>query len=118
MTAFVYSPSGLLCWHAYSPAVYRATVRTKYAVRDVVYSRFAAAQRGRLEPVAIKRLYFVDPQFTGAELRVLYIDTLNGWWNESDLLTQSEAQAVAGTYRQRVAAEQARLAKEIHGGCR
>ncbi len=118
MANFTYSASGKLCCHAFSPALYHAFYYTRYAERDVVYDLRRARTRGQLRPVAIKRLYFVDPQISGGEVRVLYIDTLNSWWNEGDLVTHAEAIAAAQAYWQGVAEQASRLVKEIHGGCR
>lgn len=106
-----------MCVHAYTPVTFQTFIWTKYAERDVVYDR-SEARKGRLRAVAIKSLYLVDVRHTGSAFRVLYIDTLNGWWNEADLVPHAEAIALATAYWQHVADVTENLIQETHGNCR
>lgn len=73
---------------------------TKFAIGAIAYSKSAAKNSGKLEPIIIKnyKLLF-DPK------DVLYKDTLNALWNERHLCTKSEAVALAIIYYQRLSSE-------------
>lgn len=66
----------------------------------VAYNRQAAQNKGKLEPVVIKKYKLLfNPK------DVLYTDTLNGLWNEDHLCSKSEAVSLAIAYNEKMALE-------------
>lgn len=78
---------------------YCKTHTTLYGPRDVVYN-IHKARRGTLEKVVIKKLKVIDANKIGGLFQVMYVDTLNGLWNESDLVSHSQAVNLATSYCQ------------------
>lgn len=65
--------------------------QTYFGPGDVAYD-VRKARRGVLEPVAIKKHKML---WLGRSQSVLYIDTMNGLWNETDLVDFRTASAMA-----------------------
>jgi hypothetical protein len=70
---------------------------TLYGPGDVVYS-LIKANRGVLEKVIIKSQKLIKSKKTYNRFVVLYTDTLNGLWNESDLIEFDDAKLIAENY--------------------
>ncbi len=88
----------------------------KFGIGSIVYVRRRAAVQGKLEAVAIKkvsRVTFVSD--TAGNTSVFrYKDTLNGLWDEEDLVWQAEAVDLATAYWQRIKSEADQIIKK---GC-
>lgn len=72
-------------------------INALFDIGDVLYN-VNAARRGRLEKVVIKAKKIANPAKTQGTDVVLYIDTLNGLWNEDDLVSYSDAQLAIANY--------------------
>lgn len=72
-------------------------IQTLYGPGDILYSRLKA-MRGTLEKVVIKQQKLIKNKRTLNRFVVMYIDTLNGLWNEWDLIEFEEAQVLAEDY--------------------
>lgn len=70
---------------------------TAIGVGDTLYS-ISKARRGKLEKVVIKAVRTVTSRRTYGSNRVIYQDTLNGLWNEHDLVLHEEAIALIAIY--------------------
>jgi hypothetical protein len=69
----------------------------KYPLGSIAYDIYAAKQKGRIEPVVIKKYKINYNPYD-----VLYTDTLNALWNEEHLCSHSEAVEYAiGYYEKR-----------------
>ena len=77
-------------------AVWHPSV-TVFGIGDIVYSG-PKANRGVLEKVVIKMARTVASRRTGGLRRTLYTDTLNGLWNEEELVPFDKAVALTGAY--------------------
>lgn len=69
-------------------------VTIKFPINGTFYN-CAAARRGCLEAITIKRYHIVKNKASFNNTIVMYIDTLNGLWNEEDICTKAEAVAAA-----------------------
>jgi len=87
--------------------VLRASV-TAFGIGDTVYN-IAKARRGFLEKVVIKVVRTVVSRRTQGANRVLYVDTLNGLWNEYDLVVYEKAVELIQMYFDAVEADRQRL---------
>lgn len=58
---------------------------TRYGVGDTLY-RVDKARRGKLEKVVVKEVRTITTKRTLAAGKTLYVDTLNSFWNEWDLV--------------------------------
>lgn len=76
---------------------YCKTYVTLFGPGDIVYN-INKAQRGVLEKVVIKRQRVLNKERTGGVFEVMYIDTFNALWNEWDLVSHSQAIALATDY--------------------
>ena len=81
----------------------------EFHVGDVAYS-IDKARRDVREKVVIKLIRPVKPRKLPVANKVLYQDTLNGLWNEYDLVTLDEASALSAVYRQKRQDDLSRLA--------
>ena len=72
-------------------------LHTIYAKGDFAYN-VNKARVGVLERVVIKRQRVIQNIKTHGLLTVLYVDTLNALWSDSDLVPFSEAQSLATIY--------------------
>lgn len=72
-------------------------LHTIYARGDFAYN-VNKARVGVLERVVIKRQRVIQNIKTGGLFTVLYVDTLNALWRDSDLVPFSEAQSLATIY--------------------
>lgn len=75
------------------------TITYKYREGSLLYS-VQAANKGRMERVAIKRVRLVNNYKTFGKTIAIYIDTLNGLWNEDMLCLEADAQSMAISYLQ------------------
>ena len=69
------------------------TKYSKFNVRDIVYSK-KYALNGGYEKICIKSLHYEEGQYYSP----LYKDTYNGYWNENELITHSEANDFVDAY--------------------
>jgi hypothetical protein len=72
-------------------------VVTQFNEGDVLFN-VAKARRGILEKVVIKRVRRVTSSGSGAQRVALYEDTLNGLWNEYDLVVYEQAVELIQNY--------------------
>lgn len=70
---------------------------TPYGIGNTFYN-VAKARRGKLEKVVIKGVRTVISRRTHGARVTLYVDTLNGLWNEHDLVTHDKAVAIVEAY--------------------
>lgn len=99
MATFSYQMSGTINMSGCSPARKAVAVFIKYAIGTIVYN-IHAAKKGILEKLAIKKYHIVQNKKTYGQAVVMYVDTLNGMWNESDLCLYNVAQSTALSYLQ------------------
>lgn len=81
------------CW----PIVVSHIYTTQYGVSDIVYN-VRKARKGVLEKIVIKEIVPVKMSLTGGQFLAMYRDTLNGLWNERDLVSSATAVALAEDY--------------------
>ena len=70
---------------------------TLFGPGDITYN-IDKAKVGVLERVVIKTQKVINEKRTGGLFQVMYVDTLNGLWNEWDLVSHAEAIAIATAY--------------------
>jgi glycerol-3-phosphate responsive antiterminator len=75
------------------------TTHTTYGQGDTAYN-IDKAKVGVLEKVVVKKQRVIQNSKTHGKALVLYVDTFNGLWNEHDLVSFTEAQALAIDYLQ------------------
>lgn len=73
------------------------TYQTLFASGDVVFN-VHKARRGLLEKIVIKSPKLIQNIRTGGTILVMYVDTFNALWNEYDLISHSQAIALATAY--------------------
>ena len=71
---------------------------TLFAPGDVAYN-LDKARRGTLEKVVVKKQKLLCTRKVAGLQRVLYTDTLNGLWNEDELVDFATARALAMEYQ-------------------
>jgi hypothetical protein len=81
---------------------------TAYGIGDILYD-VKKARRGVLERIVIKQIVPVKQSLTGGQFVALYKDTLNGLWNENDLVSSATAKAMAENYYTQLLAQIAAL---------
>ena len=72
-----------------------------YQPGDILYSRQKALGEGKFEKVVIKKLKTVKHNSPHGLVHPIYWDTFNSVWNEDDLVTYTEAKALALIHYQR-----------------
>lgn len=82
-----------------------------FSTGDILYS-LAKAKRGVMYKVVIKEIVPCKIHLTQGLFTVLYRDTLNALWNESDLVGFAQARAEAIQYWQDLAVSVQNLAKK------
>jgi len=97
---FCYTGSGTItirgcAWYLLIPRYYH-----RWRIGDVCFVK-QTAKKGKLEKVVIKRVRVVNNLNTINQVTFLYEDTLNGLYNEYDLLTEIEALNTAKEYYER-----------------
>jgi hypothetical protein len=80
---------------------------SKYFPRDILYN-IHAAKKGKLEKVVLKERLFSRNKKT-VRINVIYKDTLNGLWDENELISYDEAYLIADNYFQNLLAEAEKL---------
>lgn len=68
----------------------------RFAIGSIAYDRKAATNKGKIEPVVVKRYKIMYNPYD-----VLYTDTLNAKWNEDQLCSHGEAINLAITFYER-----------------
>lgn len=97
MEDYVYTGSGSLRVHGCPQITVDQFYDSRFAVGDTAYDRLSA-RKGKLEKVVIRKIVF---RTRGGLILPLYIDTLNGLYNEIDLVTHDEAVEIAKSYYHR-----------------
>lgn len=69
----------------------------KFPIGGIFYN-CKAARRGCIEAICVKSYKMTNSLKTGGLLVVIYVDTLNGLWNEDELCTKTQAVAAAEAY--------------------
>lgn len=70
---------------------------TMFGIGDILYN-IHKARKGVLEKVVIKELVPIKQSLTYGQFRVIYKDTLNALWNETDLVDLETAKDLAEEY--------------------
>jgi hypothetical protein len=65
----------------------------KFAEGSTVFN-VHAARRGKIETITIKYVRLINNKKTLGQTIHLYVDTLNGLWNENELVVEEDAQAL------------------------
>jgi hypothetical protein len=86
---FPYTGSGSLLLVGCAETSVTPTIEHRWNVSDILFIRKKAV-KGCLCKVAIKKVLF--------NANVIYLDTLNEFWNENDLITENEAEELAEEY--------------------
>ncbi|MCO6459277.1 MAG: hypothetical protein J5I93_28540 [Pirellulaceae bacterium] len=81
---------------------------TNFGIGDTLYSS-AKARKGKLEKVVIKVVRIVSSRKTFGKHVALYMDTLNGLWNEDELVPYDRAVDLINQYHSFVELEQSKL---------
>lgn len=82
---------------ACAPAIQAVTYSYNFQEGSIVFS-VEKAKKGILEKLVVKIVKIVVNKKTQGQVVVLYIDTLNGLWNENELCSFNEAKAFAVEY--------------------
>lgn len=90
---------------------YEIFIDYKFGEGSVVYLKHKAL-KGVLEQVAIKKVILVQNRKTFMKMVFLYQDTLNGIYNEDELLTQQDAIDLAVAYHETQKAEAIKAIKQ------
>lgn len=76
---------------------YVDVILTTFGPGDVLYS-VHKARKGVMEKIVIKKPRLANLERTQGYPVILYVDTLNGLWNEDELIPFNEAQELAIEY--------------------
>lgn len=68
---------------------------------DVLFN-IHKAKRGFLEKVVLKRHFINSCHRKFGIIEIMYVDTLNAYWNESDLIERSLAESLVQSYFDRI----------------
>lgn len=71
--------------------------QTLFATGDILFN-IDKAKKGVLEKVVIKKVNIINAKFTGGQFEVMYVDTFNALWNETDLVSHAQAIILATAY--------------------
>jgi hypothetical protein len=71
-------------------------ILTQWAINSYAFLKYKA-QRGIMEKISIKKVIVTNKKIGSVQI-VLYQDTLNSLYNESDLITEEEAKYLAQVY--------------------
>lgn len=95
----IYDELGIVDFTAggHASVTYRDNIITLYGPGDVVYN-VHKAKLGVIEKIVVKYPKIVKNAKTYGKVVVLYKDTFNALWNESDLIVKAEAVALATAY--------------------
>ena len=69
----------------------------KFAKGSILFS-CKKAQKGVMEILAIKDVQLINNESTYNQWIALYVDSLNGLWNEDELCTETDAKQLALDY--------------------
>lgn len=89
--------SGGLIWMGRSVVSTRHLFLVEYGVGDIVYNKHAA-MKGVMEKIVVKDVIPTKQRMTAYRYVVLFKDTLNGLWNEGDLVPYDVAKQYAEEY--------------------
>lgn len=102
MADFTYTGGGIIaakrCGNIVS-FLPRKVVIVQFAEGERAWLRYEAA-RGRIRSVWIKRIKIINNAATFGQNNIIYFDNLNAVFNEDDLVTNSDAIAIAIAYHQ------------------
>ena len=91
--------SGGVSLRGCGPVTLLHSLVTSFSAGDILFN-IKKARRGVLEKVVVKTTRVVANRRTFGAKRVLYTDTLNGLWNEDELVPYQQAVALAEAYYQ------------------
>lgn len=77
------------------------TITYRFEKGSVVYPT-AKARKGIMEPISIKDVRLISNNNTFKQVVVMYLDTLNGLWNENELSEEGDAKDLAIAYLERI----------------
>jgi len=69
----------------------------KWSPGDVCFFK-NAAMKGNLEKIVVKQVKVISKKYTNGAVIFLYIDTLNGLFNEEELISEYDALLLAKQY--------------------
>jgi hypothetical protein len=117
---FSYTASGKVNVGGCAPYELDVYIYYRFAIGSVVYSK-PKARKGVFEKVVIKNVRFprrFDPTRTRmgyrSDLSPLYIDTLNGLFNEWDLVSYSDAVSIVAAYEEAKESQLQKLALDCN----
>lgn len=90
-----YTASGGITLYGCTPYEFDIYVYYQYAIGSIVYRRDSAQNKGLFRKVAIKDVIFPNHNPNAAPL---YLDTLNGLWNQNDLVSYDVASVLIDAY--------------------
>lgn len=90
---FSYYGGGEVLTSGFARCRERKLIYYKFARETVAYLRYKA-EAGVLEPIMIDKVYLADNTHTYYKSNVMYRDKLNSLFNETELCTLAEAQAL------------------------
>jgi hypothetical protein len=96
-TDYCYTMSGGISMGGCAVTTSTQCITFKYAEGSLLYI-CEKADQGKLEAVKIKRVDLISHDLTYGQIVPIYIDTLNGRWEEYELCTQQEAVDAATLY--------------------
>lgn len=90
---FTYYGGGQVLTSGFARCREQRLIYYKFARETVAYLRYKA-EKGVLEPIMIDKVYLGDNTYTKYQPNVMYRDKLNCLFNERELCTRAEAQAL------------------------
>ena len=100
MAGFSYVPTGGVRISGCATAIRIPNYAHKWPLGTRLYALYKA-RRGCLEAVVLKQVRVVQNMKTGALTYIMYVDTLNGLWDEDELVELADAQAAVDDYNAR-----------------
>jgi hypothetical protein len=91
---YTFTISGNLQFHGCPKVDLDTFYLSNFAVGDTAYDKISA-RKGKIEAIVVRKIVFRQ---RGGLILPLYIDTLNGLYNEVDLVTHDEAVEIATAF--------------------
>ncbi len=97
MADFTYVGSGGITIGGCAAVSYTPEYAHRWPLGTRLYALYKA-RRGCLEAVVLKQVRVVQNVKTGALTYIMYVDTLNGLWDEDELVELADAQAAVAAF--------------------
>jgi hypothetical protein len=94
---YTYQGNGTITTHGHARTSKKIYISYKWGENSILFVK-SKALKGCLEKVCIKSAIINSNAKTFNQVAIIYKDTLNSLWNESDLIEEEEAKSLALAY--------------------